>query len=171
MTTQTSRYARTDAAMLKSMAASFRARMDFSFNPDDMADLMDRCAEVVKPGPRALPPAQVAAPAGEPVAFMLEGYGPTENRGFAEIYSRKKGVRVTPLYAEPAVPAVEMSAAHEARGDLEGAVNWLDALISQVDATSCDPDDPEAFDEVLMGARAWLSRGRAALAALEGGEA
>lgn len=31
-----------DRAMLQSMAISFRARMDFSFNPDDMADLLTR---------------------------------------------------------------------------------------------------------------------------------
>ena len=31
-----------DVAMLQSMATSFRARMGFSFNPDDMADLLTR---------------------------------------------------------------------------------------------------------------------------------
>ena len=31
-----------DRAMLQSMAISFRARMDFSFNPDDIADLLTR---------------------------------------------------------------------------------------------------------------------------------
>lgn len=31
-----------DMAMLQSMATSFRARMGFSFNPDDMADLLTR---------------------------------------------------------------------------------------------------------------------------------
>jgi hypothetical protein len=35
---------RTDAAMLQSMAASLRAGMGFSFNPADMADLLDRVA-------------------------------------------------------------------------------------------------------------------------------
>lgn len=33
-----------DRAMLQSMATSFRARMDFSFNPNDMANLLERCA-------------------------------------------------------------------------------------------------------------------------------
>jgi hypothetical protein len=35
---------RTDAAMLQSMDASLRAGMGFSFNPADMADLLDRVA-------------------------------------------------------------------------------------------------------------------------------
>lgn len=43
---------RVDAAMLQSMATSLRADMPFSFNRYDMADLLDRCAERVKPGPR-----------------------------------------------------------------------------------------------------------------------
>jgi len=49
------------------------------------------------------------------------------------------------------------------RGACEGAVNWLDALLHQVQATSCEPDDPEAFDEVLMGAGLWLHNARAVL--------
>ena len=49
------------------------------------------------------------------------------------------------------------------RGACEGAVNWLDALLHQVQATSCEPDDPKAFDEVLMGADLWLHNARAAL--------
>jgi len=49
------------------------------------------------------------------------------------------------------------------RGACEGAVNWLDALAEQINATSCDPDDPEAFDEVLMGAGMFLANARAAL--------
>lgn len=42
---------RIDAAMLRSMSASFRARLGFSFNPDDMADLMGRMADRVDPRP------------------------------------------------------------------------------------------------------------------------
>ena len=49
------------------------------------------------------------------------------------------------------------------RGACEGAVNWLDALLHQVQATSCEPDDPEAFDEVLMGAGVFMEKARAAL--------
>ena len=43
---------RTDAAMLQSMAASLRAGMGFSFNPMDMANLLDRVAANVAPGPK-----------------------------------------------------------------------------------------------------------------------
>jgi hypothetical protein len=39
------RQAEQDKAMLESMSASLRARLDFSFNPDDMADLLDRLRE------------------------------------------------------------------------------------------------------------------------------
>ena len=49
------------------------------------------------------------------------------------------------------------------RGACEGAVNWLDALLHQVQSTSCEPDDPEAFDEVLMGAGMFMEKARAAL--------
>ena len=37
--------AETDAAMLESMASSFRGNLDFSFNGKDMADLLDRIRE------------------------------------------------------------------------------------------------------------------------------
>lgn len=40
---------RVDAAMLQSMAAALRADLPFPFNRFDMADLLDRCAERVKP--------------------------------------------------------------------------------------------------------------------------
>lgn len=46
---------------------------------------------------------------------------------------------------------------------LEGAVNWLDALLGLIDETSCDPDDEERFDETMMGARLALKAARAAL--------
>jgi hypothetical protein len=34
-----------DACMLRSMAVSFRSGLGFSFNPNDMADLLERCAD------------------------------------------------------------------------------------------------------------------------------
>lgn len=39
---RTANQAQIDAAMLKSMAASFRGNLPFSFSSDDMADLLDR---------------------------------------------------------------------------------------------------------------------------------
>lgn len=39
----------------------------------------------------------------------------------------------------------------------EGCANWCDALIEMVQATSCEPDDPKAFDEVLLGAQQFLT--------------
>ena len=53
------------------------------------------------------------------------------------------------------------------RAVLEGAVNWLDALLTLVQETSCDPDDPEAFDEVVMAAGMWLSSARAEIERLD----
>lgn len=44
---------RTDAAMLESMAMSLRANLPFSFNRIDMAELLERYADRVKPGPKA----------------------------------------------------------------------------------------------------------------------
>ena len=53
------------------------------------------------------------------------------------------------------------------RAVLEGAVNGLDALLTLVQETSCDPDDPEAFDEVVMAAGMWLSSARAEIERLD----
>lgn len=49
---------RIDSAMLESLATSFRMKakgMPFrhSFNDADVAEMLDRAAELVKPGPRA----------------------------------------------------------------------------------------------------------------------
>jgi len=46
---------------------------------------------------------------------------------------------------------------------LKGAVNWLDALLELIEETSCDPDDPERFDEVVAGAALFGRSARAAL--------
>lgn len=46
---------RTRAAMLKSMAASLRSGMGFSFNPIDMADLLDDLAQKIEPKPFIYP--------------------------------------------------------------------------------------------------------------------
>lgn len=45
----------------------------------------------------------------------------------------------------------------------EGLANWCDALIEMVLDTSCSPDDPQAFDEVVMGAQTFLHRYRKAV--------
>ncbi|WP_417816625.1 hypothetical protein [Tritonibacter scottomollicae] len=42
---------RLDATMLESMAQALRADLPFSFNRVDMAELLERCAARVKPGP------------------------------------------------------------------------------------------------------------------------
>ena len=44
----------------------------------------------------------------------------------------------------------------------DGCANWCDALIEIVHKTSCEPDDPEEFDEVLMGAQLFLAAYRRA---------
>ena len=49
-----------------------------------------------------------------------------------------------------------------ALGKADGCANWCDALLEMVRSTSCEPDDPEAFDEVLMGAQMFLAAYRAA---------
>ena len=49
----------------------------------------------------------------------------------------------------------------------EGCANWCDALIEMVQATSCAPEDPEAFDEVAMGAQMFLAAYRKATEAAE----
>lgn len=41
----------TEKAMLQSMATSLRSGLSFSFNPDDMADLLDRAAGRVSKDP------------------------------------------------------------------------------------------------------------------------
>ncbi|QAX31289.1 hypothetical protein [Leisingera sp. NJS204] len=38
----------------------------------------------------------------------------------------------------------------------EGAANWLDVLLTAINSASCEPEDPEAFDEALAGARAFV---------------
>ena len=52
------------------------------------------------------------------------------------------------------------------RGVLEGVTNWCEALIEMVHNTSVDPDDPEAFGEVMLGARLFADRARAALTSI-----
>lgn len=32
----------------------------------------------------------------------------------------------------------------------KGVANWLDAVLELIQATSCEPDNPDDFDEVLM---------------------
>ena len=51
--------------------------------------------------------------------------------------------------------------------ELEGAANWLDALITLVQDTSCNPDDPEAFDEVMLCAQMQLAAARRAIEVAE----
>src|SRR5690625_7746233 len=46
---------------------------------------------------------------------------------------------------------------------LNGAVNWLDALLELIKETSCDPDDPERFDEFVAGGALYGSSGIADL--------
>ena len=66
----------------------------------------------------------------------------------------------SPLY----VLARDHAALVERCRAMEGAVNWLDALLALVEDTSCDPDDEDRFEDTLMGARLALVASRAALA-------
>lgn len=54
------------------------------------------------------------------------------------------------------------------RSSLHGLANWTDALLTAIHDTSCDPDDPEAWGEVIMGAAMFLEAARAALERKEG---
>ena len=45
---------RLDAMMLKSMATALRADLPFSFNRIDMAELLERSADRIKPKPAAV---------------------------------------------------------------------------------------------------------------------
>jgi len=47
-----------------------------------------------------------------------------------------------------------------------GCANWCDALIEAVNDASVEPEDPEAFGEVVMGAQMFLAAYHKALAAL-----
>ena len=47
---------RLDAMMLESMAMALRADMAFSFNRIDMAEILERAAERVRPAPAPVPP-------------------------------------------------------------------------------------------------------------------
>ena len=38
----------------------------------------------------------------------------------------------------------------ELLGIIEGLVNWIDALQTLIDDTDCNPDDEDAFDEILL---------------------
>lgn len=49
------------------------------------------------------------------------------------------------------------------RGETKGLANWADAALEQIEATSCAPDDPEAWDEVMLALQMWIARSRAAL--------
>lgn len=62
-----------DMAMLQSMATSFRARMDFSFNADDMADLLDRIRAAL-PDVQAIV-ADAAKAEREACLEIINGYG------------------------------------------------------------------------------------------------
>lgn len=44
------------------------------------------------------------------------------------------------------------------RADCTGFLNWIDVLVAQIEATSCDPDDPDAFDETLLAVQMWGQR-------------
>lgn len=107
-------------------------------------------------------------PEPQPVAWRrmnklgTQSTGVTDTTYYRDLWVRE-GDEVQPLYATPSsAGTVSVEAA------LEGAVNWLDALISLIEDTSCDPDDEERFEDVMMGARLWLKNGRAALRALAG---
>lgn len=39
----------------------------------------------------------------------------------------------------------------------EGVANWAKALLELVENTDCNPDDPDEFNEVLMGASMFLT--------------
>lgn len=40
----------------------------------------------------------------------------------------------------------------EVLGNLEGCINWMSALLTLIEETDCNPDDPEKFDEILLAA-------------------
>lgn len=52
------------------------------------------------------------------------------------------------------------------REALEGAKNWLSALLVLIEETSCSPDDEDAFDEVVLAAT--MALGQAGRALKEG---
>ncbi len=141
-------------------------------NGDVLHDVVARILTAIQPDPEpetvsqaAMQPDRNISPICQPEPQPVAWASFYTSGKIASVVLRPDYYRSTPLYATPS--SAGMVSVEEA-GALEGTTNWLDALLTLIDETSCDPDDEERFDETIMGARLALASGRSALRALAG---
>ncbi len=111
-------------------------------------------ARLAAHGVTAEPPAATPT-AQEAVAWLIEGYGVTDNKAFAKVYGEQQNKVVTLLYAHPPQPSVSV-----AEAQIDAIAVALSKRIYKQTEGEWQPSIRQA-DELA----------RAALRALKGGEA